>query len=145
MVGRLESARRRWRASDRVTVRQPDRAGVLLRGGRPPLDVPAGHYPLSFERGSGPTLMSYQQGIGAEGGCAARGAGMARARPARAGRDWKARNRLRDGSPDRAPETASFPWTSCFAVAQRPISVAFLLSGGTTADRVSACPDCGHH
>jgi Polysaccharide biosynthesis enzyme WcbI len=48
LLGRLAKGRIGVRESDRVTVRQTEPAGLLLSGGRPDLQLPAGRYRLSF-------------------------------------------------------------------------------------------------
>jgi Polysaccharide biosynthesis enzyme WcbI len=66
MLGRLEKTAIGKRTGEGVTVRQADRAGCVLDGGRPFLQLPRGRYRLSFECRAGIPRMASQPVLGVE-------------------------------------------------------------------------------
>src|SRR5439155_2964201 len=66
MLGRLEKTAIGRRTPAGVTVRQAERAGCVLDGGRPLLQLPAGHYRLGFRCLAGTPVMTSQPILGAE-------------------------------------------------------------------------------
>jgi hypothetical protein len=66
MLGRLEKTPIGSCALEGVTVRGAERAGCVLEGGRPFLQLPGGHYRLSFECRAGVPRMASQPVLGVE-------------------------------------------------------------------------------
>ena len=66
MLGRLEKTAIGMRTADGVTVRQTERRGCVLDGVRPHLQLPRGHYRLSFRCAAGIPRMTSQPVLGAE-------------------------------------------------------------------------------
>ncbi|HMD64114.1 MAG TPA: WcbI family polysaccharide biosynthesis putative acetyltransferase [Stellaceae bacterium] len=66
MLGRLERTAIGKRRAEGVTVRHTERAGCLLDGGRPFLQLPEGHYRLEFRCDAGIPQMSAQPVLGVE-------------------------------------------------------------------------------
>jgi hypothetical protein len=66
MLGRLEKTAIGRRTKEGVTVRRAERAGCLLDGGRPLLQLPEGHYRLSFRCEAGIPRVATQPVLGVE-------------------------------------------------------------------------------
>src|SRR5712692_7523717 len=66
MLGRLEKTAIGKRTGEGVTVRRANRAGCVLDGGRPFLQLPRGRYRLSFECRAGTPRMASQPVLGVE-------------------------------------------------------------------------------
>jgi hypothetical protein len=66
LLGRLEKAAIGKRTTEGVTVRRTERAGCVLEGGRPFLQLPRGYYRLSIECRAGTPQMPPQPVLGVE-------------------------------------------------------------------------------
>lgn len=66
MLGRLEKAAIGKRSGEGVSVRRTERAGCLLDGGRPLLQLPSGHYRLGFRCDAGTPRMASEPVLGVE-------------------------------------------------------------------------------